>query len=163
MGKRGPLPKSRPERQLSGNASKRKLPKTESVVDGPLPDCPKWIGKEGQVYWKRIVPIIAERLKLTEAEWAGLVNLCQAWDDLQACTKTVVKEGRFYKTQNKAWAVHPAYKSMEKAAIRFAKFTEMFGLTPKTKGRLESIAENNAPPASTEDDHDDLDEFLEND
>ncbi len=163
MGKRGPLPKSRPERKLTGNASKRKLPKVEGIGEHPLPDCPAWMGVEGKAYWQRVVPIIVDRLKLTDAEWGMLVNLCLAWDSIQECGKAIAKKGYFIRTKNGEQAINPAYKALEKSRIAFAKFSEMFGLTPKTKGRLESIAENNPPPASSADDHDDLDEFLEDD
>lgn len=161
MGKRGPLPKSRPERKLTGNASKRKLPKITNAGDHELPTCPAWIGAEGKAYWNRVVPIIVERMKVTEAEWGMLVNLCLAWDSIQECGKAIAKKGYFIRTKNGEQAINPAYKALEKSRIAFAKFSETFGLTPKTKGRLESIMENSAPPASAPEEHDDLDEFLE--
>lgn len=163
MGERGPIPKNRRQRKLTGNASNRKLPslpKPENVLPADdLGECPKWMGKEGQAYWKRIVPVLRQRMQLSSLDWPTMVQMCQAWDDFQESAKTIQKQGRTKNTSKGNVVIHPAYKQMEKASIRFAKYAEMFALTPKARRRHESII--GLQPAGEEvDQPDDLDEFL---
>jgi P27 family predicted phage terminase small subunit len=150
MGERGPLPKTRRQRKLTGNASNRKLPppaKAESILPtDDLGDCPKWMGKEGKAYWKRIVPVLSQRMQLSSLDWPTMVQMCQAWDDFQESAKEIQKLGRTTKTTKGNTVIHPAYKQMEKASTRFAKFAEMFQLTPKSRRRWE--ANNGFQPAT---------------
>lgn len=161
MGERGPVPKSRRERKLTGNAANRPLPKkTEPILHADdLPPCPGWIGKEGRAYWERIVPVLRSRMQLTSLDWPQLVQMCQAWDDFQSCTKQVQKQGRTNKTSKGNEVVNPSYKLMVQASNRFAKYAEIFCITPKARRRQDSIVQMQ-PVDGDSDKHDDLDEFL---
>lgn len=89
-----------------------------------------------------------------------LAQLCQAWEDYQFSVKKIEKEGRFITAKNGAMTQHPAVKMMHQSSARFAKFAEMYGLTPKTRSRLESILENQPAPIEAANAPDDFDEFI---
>lgn len=157
MGLRGPVPKSKSVRKLTGNAGRRPLPKKSKAMAGEVKlECPSWVSKEAKEFWTMIVPALQADRTVTERDWPALVNLCQAWAEFQKATKTLEKEGRIYPGHNGMMCMHPAVKMQSAAMKTVNAFMEKFGLQPTTRSRLP-----NAPETSSLDQIDSYQEFRE--
>ena len=130
MGLRGPLPKTRAERKLTGNSGHRPLPSVHDVAPTATPielECPEWLTDDAKAYWAKIVPVLTADSTVTERDWSALVNLCEAWGEFQDAARVLKKEGRYYETPNGARCVHPAMKVKSSAQKMVNHFMERFG------------------------------------
>lgn len=141
MGLRGPLPKSRAERKLTGNASRRPLPKAGEQHESSVEklQCPDFVSPDAKAYWEKVVPLLIEEGTVDERDWSALVILCEAWGDFVDAVRTLKKEGQYYETANGAKCPHPALKLKSQAQRMVNGFLEKFGLQPTTRARLPVI------------------------
>lgn len=142
MGERGPNPKSRAQRKLSGNSSRRPLPSVQDAapINAPVSlHCPDWMSDDAKAYWEKIVPQLVADGTVDDRDWSALVTLCEAWGDFQDAARTLKTTPRYYTTPNGAECVHPAVRQKATAMKTLSSFMEKFGLQPTTRQRLPMV------------------------
>lgn len=150
MGRRGPPPKPRVFRPMSGDrdlAGHRNLP-PELEYERGEPGLPDWLSAEAKREWRRIAPELARVGVLAKVDRAALAAYCQAWAELADAIRIVEREGRIidvdvfnHKTGELTGSikkVHPAYKLVKEGFARVKQFLGEFGLTPSSRTRIKA-------------------------
>lgn len=136
MGQRGPVGRSKVERNLVRDRNKPPATAQVPAVKPSKLSCPDWVSSAGREYWDRIVPVLQAEKMIGERDWSALVNLCEAWAEFQEATRILAEEGRYYDGPNGAKCIHPALKVKATAQRTVNVFLEKFGLQPVTRSRL---------------------------
>lgn len=115
---------------------------------------PGWLSPRAKVEWKRITPELERLGLLTRIDLAALAAYCQAFAELEEATKTLEKEGRVcvWPVVNKIGEkigerlkAHPAVQQQRDAMRCIKQFISEFGLTPASRSRVQSAADQEKP------------------
>lgn len=145
MGKRGPAPKPTATKRALGNPGRRPLNDREPQLPIAEPTMPSWISREAKAEWKKIVPYLLAMRVLTEADGAALVGYCQAWAEIQICTRALNQDGRFPKEPvvdrdgnvlGCKVRAHPAIRAQRDAFARLKSYLALFGLSPSDRSSV---------------------------
>jgi P27 family predicted phage terminase small subunit len=136
---------------LRGNPGRRKLPGDEPRPKVGAPHCPSFLDATAKSIWRALAPELARLGLLTIVDGGALAGYCQAWAEFEIATKTLRKEGRFFKTESGYLAPHPAVAQQRSALTAIRAFAGLFGLDPSSRSRIHAPT----PPA----DQGKLDEF----
>ena len=93
MGKRGPLPKSRTLKFISGSKRAGRVGEVPMPPRGIL-SCPTWLSPLAKVEWRRAGRELDDAGLLARTDRAAMAGYCQAWAELQEATRLLDKEGR---------------------------------------------------------------------
>ena len=149
MGTRGPPPAPTRVLQLRGSWRANRN-KDEPKAERGRPRCPKWILKEGQNVWKRLVEQLDNMGILTHADENALARYCQLWARWRKAEEhlkkfgmcQIVKESHGYgkkqwtSTMRQPW---PEVKIASELSAQLTKIEQTFGLTPSARARLTQI------------------------
>ena len=82
---------------------------------------------------------------LTEADKQALACYCEAYARWCVARDTIHRDGYFYTAASGMMAKHPAVTTMETAASEMRSWGSEFGLTPRSRTRLELQEPQQAP------------------
>jgi P27 family predicted phage terminase small subunit len=152
---RGRKPTPTPLKILRNNPGRRPLNAREPKPRAGVPTAPDWMSAEAKAEWKRIVPELRALRLLTLVDRAGLVAYCQAYAELQICTRKLNEEGRTIQEPilgddvvegKKLKTVvgakvkkHPLVSAQRDAFARVRAFIAEFGLSPASRSRVNTI------------------------
>lgn len=140
MGRRGPKAKPTAVKKFEGNPGKRKLNRSEPQPTPAPPGSfapPDWlIGLVALARWRDLAPKLAKNHLLTELDFDMLGILCQSWQEVQDCRKTLGEEGDYITTDKGFVVQHPAVGRMTKALERIRKLNAEFGMSPSARSGL---------------------------
>ena len=140
MGVRGPAPKPTAIKKVQGNPGKRKLNALEPQLPPGLPECPDHLDETARQEWARVSLVLVGMRVLTEADYIGLANLCQAYSTLIAAQKQINKSGILYKTKSGYIQQNPLLGIVHTQTTIVNNLLREFGLTPSSRTRV-AIAE----------------------
>ena len=131
MGARGPAPT--PTEVLKARGSPHANTRTGEVaypIDAP--DCPKWLGKDAKLEWKRVVALLIEARCVATIDLALLTSYCQAWGEYIGLCRAIVKAGY-------AKAIKTGLMSARnKARDALVKIADRFGFSPAARTRVKA-------------------------
>lgn len=113
----------------------------EALQDMPPPD---WMSEDAKAEWRRIVPILAQRRILTEADLGSLENYCDAIGLAREMGREIQRSGavqKVYKVDAKgvSWLVsirkNPAVGVQSDAVTRARLLAAELGCTPVSRSR----------------------------
>ncbi len=143
----GPPPKPTALKLLHGNPGQRKLPVNEPKPKPIAPDRPKWLTGEARKMWDRLAPELERLGLLTVVDGDALAAACQSYATWLECQLFMKKEGITYSHANvkgeRNSTLRPEYYAADKALSQYKSFCTEFGLTPASRTRLGSPAEEN--------------------
>lgn len=125
----------------------------DSLADAPAPD---FLSEDARHEWTRIVPILAQRRILTEADRGSLENYCMAIGTVREMDRIIQKQGAVqmvYKVDKDGNSVlissrkHPAVSVRSDAMTQARLLAAELGATPVSRAR---------PAIADDDDDDDL-------
>jgi P27 family predicted phage terminase small subunit len=151
MGRRGPAPRPRRLKILSGIPAYR-LGGAPVPATG-APRCPAWLSKEAKTQWRAVVPELDRLGLLSRTDGGALASYCQALAELELATLTLEREGRYYRTPAGQVKAHPALGVQLEAAGRVRVFAAALGCEPASRRRRE-------PGPAQDAESDELDDFL---
>lgn len=105
----------------------------QEAVKSSLP-APAWLSKDAKAEWRRVIPILAKRRILTEADLGSLENYCVAIGQVREMQRVIGKEGHVVTTQRGPRA-HPAVRIQSDAMTRSRLLAAELGLTPVSRSR----------------------------
>ena len=138
MGKRGPKPEPTPLKLLKGNPSKRPINENEpryDVIDQKTKP-PSWFNRYAREEWRRLLPLLATRQLLTDADRSTFEMLCTAYGEWRWADLDIRKHGRTFSTESGYEQVRPAVTIRDKAKAEYVRIGAAFGLSPSDRGRL---------------------------
>ena len=140
MGKRGPKPKT--------NSQGPRLPAVDSL---PAPD---WVKRNPVALekWHQVIAIRSELKLLTVADGELLEAYVYFWAQSVKARKAIEKEGCIVKGYRGQPVKNPRLPILNKSYDMVLKILAEFGMTPKSRNRVDVAQET--------DDRDDLDEVL---
>lgn len=119
--------------------------KPQNIVQGTstvtIGKPPLWLSKDAKAEWKRVAPILNERMTITEGDLATLESYCTAIGTVREMQRLINRDGSIIATE-KGPKRHPAL-GVQNASITTARLcaTEL-GLTPVSRSRP-SIRDHN--------------------
>ena len=156
MGQRGPQRHSQSDLAMRGSWRARRPPPTR--VELPAADASpgQYLSEVAKHQWDQLAPMLIDLGCLTVADKQGLACYCEAYARWCMARDTIHRDGCFYTAASGMMAKHPAVTTMETAASEMRFWGSEFGLTPKSRTRLE-LQEPQQDPAEA------LHALLEND
>ena len=151
MGRRGPLPKSRKEREATGNPSRRPLPAAPAPlppVVAAAPERPEDLSREADEEWRRVVPLLAEADRLSSLDRAVLVMYCETWGDCVRARRELNTAGWTVESAGGQQYPHPQVKILLSQQRQCAALAAQLGLTPAARLRLPLPASAESQQAS---------------
>lgn len=112
--------------------------------------CPKWLDKEAQTEWKRVIEELGENTELKTVDLKALEGYCQSYSKWVSCEKVMQKEGYTFKTPNGYIQQRPEVSISKQALADMRAFQKELGLTPAARSRMNKNNNSN----STEEDKD---------
>ena len=154
MGKRGPLPKTEAENDVTGNPGKRKR-KAQAVTDvllTVLPRSPKHLGPIASYEWRRMGGALVSDGKLTSVNLKALEMYCLNYELFRREHETI-REEKTVKTSGKGGHTmpHPAVGNMNKFQKEMLNWQKVLERTPaahdkKHESELDKFLQNGGKP-----------------
>ena len=94
------------------------------------PQIPKWLSAEAQKEWRRVVPLIADRL--TESDFGMVESYCVAVATVRECQAILNREGLIVETEHGPKS-HPAVRMQNQAMTSVKGLGAELGLSPKSR------------------------------
>lgn len=113
----------------------------DALGDMPPPD---WLSEDAKVEWRRIVPILADRRILTEADLGSVENYCMAMGLAREMERDIQRYGavqKVFKVDNQGNSVlvstrkNPAVAIQSDAMTRARLLAAELGATPVSRSR----------------------------
>ncbi len=149
LGARGPQPKPRALRVLSGNASHRPLPE-EPQPRAILPDRPKGMSARARAVWDDLAPRLQRIDLITEIDGAQFVDLCELQASLEAIRRSRRGKAFTVKLKNGPEMAAPLVTLELKVIKELRALRQSFGLAASYRVNL-------APKRGGGDEGDDVD------
>lgn len=102
--------------------------------------CPKWLDKEAQNEWKRVIEEIHAELKTVDLK--ALEGYCQSYSKWLACEKVMQKKGYTFETPNGYVQQRPEVSISKQALADMRAFQKELGLTPAARSRMNKSNSN---------------------
>lgn len=149
MGQRGRMPT--PSAVLKARGTYRKDRRMGGAeVEAPLekPACPGWLSDEGKAEWRRTVGQLYRLRCVAKIDRAMLAVYCEAWADFVRATCLIELAWRALAEAPAgseaalalALGEHPLAAFRDRAAARFIKIADRFGLSPSARTRVRAVA-----------------------
>jgi P27 family predicted phage terminase small subunit len=140
MGLRGPAAKPTALKIAEGNPGKRPLNSDEPEFEATIPNIPSHLDKEAKKEWRRIAPMLLRTHVLTEADYMGLSNLCQAWSTLKRL-QSLLNDAPSLLVKTPAGYVQqtPLFSMIGKQMALVNRLCQEFGLTPSSRSRVKTV------------------------
>lgn len=129
----------------------------EDLTKAKLPITPpKYLGKNGAIIWKYLVPFLNKNKKVIRADQYLLAQYCSAYDIYREAYENVKKEGlqskKFKTTLNPVdgsivahdftgYAKNPSVQAMSDALNKMNSLGKELGLSPKSRNELINLKE----------------------
>lgn len=129
------------QHKLSGTFRKARHGATGGppVIHG-APPCPEWLSASAKAAWAGIVPALAKRGVLTEADSSALQVLCTTFAEWRQLSEDLTAEGLVYECETEAGAImrrpNPKAAMRSDAQRRLATMLAEFGLTAAARGKV---------------------------
>ena len=141
MGKRGPLPKSRTLKLLTGSR------RPGRVGDKPMPErgipkMPKWLSKAAAVEFRRIAKDLDREGLLARIDGGVLAHRAQVGVEIQEAVAQIEKEGRTVTLSNGVVCDHSATKRLQRNLALALQYDRELGLTPAGRERLTAAGDD---------------------
>lgn len=98
------------------------------------PAAPRWMGKEAQREWARVVPDLHGRGLLATADLAAVEQYCVAAAAVREMAAVLSKEGSII-TDSRGMRTHPAYQMQMTAIATARRLATELGLSPTARAR----------------------------
>jgi P27 family predicted phage terminase small subunit len=134
MGKAGPKPRPTALKALMGNPGRRPLSKAEVKPTG-RPKCPRWLGKIGRHYWKRVMESMPPDF-ITAVDGQLLSQYCDAWQDFHEAREDIALRGTTVMS-GKMEVPNPSLNRKFKARDAIRRLAANFGFSPADRVGLE--------------------------
>ena len=135
-------PKPTVLRLLEGNPGKQPINMNEPKPDSQIPKCPGWLEDEAKIEWARMAPILGKLRVLTEADITGFIGYCQSWARYVEAEKYLSDNDTVFVTDTGYMQQVPQVGMSQKYLKLCQSFMTEFGLTPSSRGKLSSPAED---------------------
>lgn len=138
MGRRGPIPKSRTAKILTGNF-RRDRPSSPGIIPTPsarAPRPPKDFTPEEREIWRYYAPELARIGLLDNLSLTSFTMLVQLLAQHQEVNQRLVREGLTYTTKRGIPRVNPLVSVEKKLWLSCFVMLKEFGLTPLSRQRL---------------------------
>jgi len=134
----GPPPKPTRLKKLAGNPGKRALNPHEPRPAAPErpPYAPRFLNREAQREWRRIVKPLLQLGLYTELDHAALAMYCQAWGRWVEAETKVLEEGEVLSSDKGNLYQNPWRYVANQSWDQMRKMLATFGLTPADRSRL---------------------------
>lgn len=136
---RGRKPKPTKLKELAGNPGKRALNPNEP--EPPVPDrapyAPRYLNKDAQKEWRRVVGVLIELGLYTDLDYAALAMYCQAYGRWVQMERELADEDLVLVGAEGGLYQNPKLHVANKAWEQMRKILAEFGLTPSSRSRLE--------------------------
>ncbi len=99
---------------------------------------PKWLPVEAQKEWRRVVPLIADRL--TDSDYGVVESYVCAVAKVQQCQVILNREGLIIESESGPKS-HPACRMQQQATISVRALAAELGLSPKSRRHSSGPAE----------------------
>ncbi len=134
---RGPKPKSRNQKMITGNPGGRRIGNTPEPQPAKSCRCPSWIGKHGRELWRRVAPELLKAGILTMWDKSSFETMCSSYHMMRIAEAELAKEGLTVKDDRGGVKKHPAAAIFKASSDTYSKHAELFGLTPVSRQRLD--------------------------
>jgi P27 family predicted phage terminase small subunit len=91
---------------------------------------PSWLGKEGKREWRRIAPILNERMTITTGDLGILESYCTAIGTMREAQRLLNRDGLLLNSKK-----HPAIGTLNAAQTTARLAANELGLTPVSRSR----------------------------
>lgn len=91
--------------------------------------------RDAAAMWRRVVPVLDRMGLLSTVDEAVLTDLCVCWAQIQACVRTLSREGRAVKGE-RGWQKHPDVTALNTFRTALRGYIAELGLGPSSRGRL---------------------------
>jgi len=95
---------------------------------------PAWLSEDGAAEWDRVMPILAERRIVTDADLGSLENYCTAIGQVREMERHLQEHGHVYQVEG-LWKRNPAVGVQSDAMTRARLLAAELGLTPVSRSR----------------------------
>lgn len=106
---------------------------TGSISEVPEP--PEWIGESAAAEWRRVVPDLVARGRISESDLASLENFCIAIGQIRDMQKLIAAEGAVINDPKRGPRKHPAVAIRAEAMTQARLLANELGLTPVSRQR----------------------------
>jgi P27 family predicted phage terminase small subunit len=138
MGIPGPKPKPAGLRLLEGNRSHRRVREGVKVAL-KAPTCPEWLSAIAKTEWRRITPRLEKLGLVGEVDMAALAAYCENLAIVVQCSNFIRRKGGYAKyLSGKNSQTAPHLVAMNKAFEKIRAFCSEFGMTPSSRGRMDT-------------------------
>lgn len=134
---RGPKPKSRNHKIMTGNPGCRRIANTPEPPPAKVFRCPAWIGKYGRELWRKIGPELLKAGVLTEWDRSSFETLCSSYHMMRIAEAELARDGLTVRDDRGGTKKHPAAAIFKAASDTYSKHAELFGLSPISRQRLD--------------------------
>jgi P27 family predicted phage terminase small subunit len=104
--------------------------------------CPKWLDKEAQKEWKRVIKELGENTELKTVDLKALEGYCQSYSKWLSCEKVMQQEGYTFQTSNGYVQQRPEVSISKQALADMRAFQKELGLTPAARSRMNKSSTN---------------------
>lgn len=137
----GRPPKPTVLKMLAGNPGKRKLNDQEPKPKGGEPEMPDTLNERAQKEWKRLVPMLLGMRTLTVADGLALGLICADIADLERINEAIEKSGYLIQASLGGYKLNPLLPVQVVLHRRVTEGLREFGLTPASRSRVRTVAE----------------------
>lgn len=140
---RKPLPISM--HKLNGNPSKKPLSELyapEPLLSDECPTAPREVLEDADALeeWNRIVPDLYHAGLIKQIDAGALTQYCCAYSEWITALRSI-RRARLIRNKNGTLSLNPSFKIMRDAAATMLKLLSEFGMTPSSRARLRSTAQ----------------------
>lgn len=140
MGRRGPIPKTLRQKQLTGNPSRESLDHQEPKPTTGAPTAPSTLGPVGRALWRELVAEMTDLKTLATADRRVLELACRAHEDHLQASELLAANGLTYESETPTGTIvrpRPEVAMRTDCWKRFLKALSELGLTPMSRGRIQ--------------------------
>ena len=100
-----------------------------------VPEPPEWIGESAAAEWRRIMPDLVERGRISDADLGAVEAFCLAMGTVRDMQKMITAEGAVINDLKRGPRKHPAIAIQADAMTRARLLASELGLTPVSRQR----------------------------
>jgi P27 family predicted phage terminase small subunit len=101
------------------------------AVKTKIPAPPKWLSEEARKEWRKILPLIHD--KLTDADYGSVESYVVAVAQVRECQVILNKDGLTIVGDNGVLRPHPAVRMQSAAMVAVRNLGAELGLSPKSR------------------------------
>ena len=102
------------------------------------PPCPKWLRKNAQLMWKRLVPQLENMGVLCRIDGNALARYCEMWARWREASEFIAKNGEAYPIKDKNGKIVgfrslPQSRTVSHLAADLLRLEQQFGMSPAAR------------------------------